>query len=456
MWSWMAHGSSLMQKMMRIKDTHTVVFGVLVATLVMAAAPVQAHWPAPANAPQAAPATQAISLEQARERAIQRNETWQIVQARIERSVAERRVALAGLLPLASLSATGTRGPEIKLGDRVFQPAFNWNAQAALTVPLLDLPAFAAYKQSGELIVQQQSLARWQRHLLMLEVEQAYFTLVSAEQEITIAERTRDLRKTYVERAEALVQAQIAVPLDVARARADMLQAEQAVVEAYMARDNAADALGTLLGEQPGQAWRATVTLTEAPPFVASAQPAMLNRADIEAQSAQLHALRYAEDAQWYALVPTLDLGASARFGPSTVSNPDGYIWSLSLSLTWALYDGGARYARAEAVQAQQREVSLQREQSMRQALVEITRAERDWQAADAQIRLTEEQVALAQQSLELARQRFEQGVASSLEINDANGALFNAEVAHNRAVLRAKLASIRVRYLKEITDAKD
>jgi outer membrane protein TolC len=87
--------------------------------------------------------------------------------------------------------------------------------------------------------------------------------------------------------------------------------------------------------------------------------------------------------------------------------------------------------------------------------MVEIARAERDWQAAQAQIQLADEQLALAQQSLELARQRFEQGVASSLEINDANGALFNAEITRNRGVLRAKLAAVRVRYLTEAIDAQ-
>jgi outer membrane protein TolC len=188
---------------------------------------------------------------------------------------------------------------------------------------------------------------------------------------------------------------------------------------------------------------------------VAGAAASLINRGDIAAQSAQLAGLRYAEDAQWYSLIPQLDLGTSARFGPPTVANPDGYIWSVSLSLTWALYDGGARYARAESIRAQQREVELVRAQSVRQGAVEIARAERDWQAAQAQIQLADEQLALAQQSLELARQRFEQGVASSLEINDANGALFNAEITRNRGVLRAKLAAVRVRYLTEAIDAQ-
>lgn len=423
---------------------------VFVATL---AAPLHAFIPAATVREE--PAPRPISLEDARKQAIQRNETWQIVQTRIERSQSERRVALAGLLPFANASAQGTIGPEIRLGDRVFQPAFNWNAQAALTIPLLDMPALANYLQSGELIEQQESLAKWQRTLLLLEVEQAYFTLVSAGQEVEIAERTRDLRKTYVERAEALVQAQVAVPIDVARARADYLQAEQAVVEARIAEANAADSLGVLMGEQPGMSWRGTIALKEAPPHVSGAAASLINRGDIAAQSAQLASLRYAEDAQWYALIPQLDLGTSARFGPPTVSNPDGYIWSVSLSLTWALYDGGARYARAESIRAQQREVELVRAQSVRQGTVEIARAERDWQAAQAQIQLADEQLALAQQSLELARQRFEQGVASSLEINDANGALFNAEITRNRGVLRAKLAAVRVRYLTEAIDAQ-
>jgi outer membrane protein TolC len=407
------------------------------------------------TAPQAEQSARLISLEDARAQAIQRNETWQIVQTRIERSQAERRVALAGLLPLANVTAQGLRGPEVKLGDRVFQPAFNWNAQAALTVPLLDLPALATYWQSGELIAQQEHLASWQRQLLLLELEQAYFTLVSAQQEIEIAERTRDLREVYVERAEALVQAQVAVPIDVARAKTDLLQAEQAVVEARVAQANAGDALASLMGEQPGSSWKATVELREAPVYAQTQTRSLVQRADFAAQTSQLSSLDYAEDSQWYALIPQLDLGASARFGPATVSNPNGYIWSVSLSFSWALYDGGARYARAESIRAQQREIRLARDQSMRQASVEITRAEREWQAAGAQILLTEEQVGLAQQSLDLAKQRFEQGVASSLEINDANGALFTAEIAHNRAVLRAKLASIRVRYLKEAVDAK-
>ena len=141
------------------------------------------------------------------------------------------------------------------------------------------------------------------------------------------------------------------------------------------------------------------------------------------------------------------------ELGPESAFNrPDGYRLSLTLSATWVLYDGGARYARLDRLESQVREQQLEYERSLRQASAGISRARRNWSSAVSAVDVAEQQVEAAQETYENARARFENGLANSLEVIDASQSLFQAKVSLNQRILDARTAAAEYRYLKRLT----
>lgn len=436
----------------------------LCATLLMGAAPLHAQ-PAPAapttpaaavSTPRPTPTVSAtLSLQEVFKAIEQRNERWEVTEARIAQSRAERRQAFANFLPSVSLNLSGQRNnQEIAFGDRVIRPQYNWSGNASAQVDLLNLsnyPTYRAAKAREQQVVRNMA---WQRRVLRQEAELAYITLKAAQADVAIVEQTIALRQENLKRAEALVTAQLAVPIDVARAKNLLLDAQRALLDAQVARGDASDSLAVLVGQQPGKLIAVTgaldthvridarsATLSEGDLFV---------RADLEAQRQGVVANQESEDAIFYRYFPTLVLGLNTQFGPATLNNPDGYTWTLSLSLSWLIYDGGLRAAQLDATRAQTRALRLERQLAERTARAEVVSARREFDAARAAISVAEEQVKTNAQALELARRRFDSGLASTLEVNDASQALLQSQLQLNRARLRAALAAARHRYLMQ------
>lgn len=412
---------------------------------------------APEASAQRAPAP-SWTLEQAIARAgEQDNVRLEVFRARIERARARVDEARAALLPTLRVSATGTRnGQEIRIGDRVFLPRYDWGANGAASVVLFDASLYPGLRQSQRLAEQVQADVTWRRRVLAFEIEQAALVLMAAQREVEIVTETIELRGQDVARLRALVEAASAVPLDVARAEQLVLEARQRLLDAQRARGDAAAAVRILAGKSPEGGLRLEGSLA-AWAESAALEPgeelgeALGRRQDFVAQAYQIEANRLAEDSVWGQLWPQLTLSANGRLGPSTVGNPDGFLWSVSLNLAWVLYDGGARTARAAQVEQQTRELRAQRRVQLLEASDEVLRVRREFEAARGSVEVATQQVELARRALQMAQRRFEAGVASSVELRDASQARLDAELALNQAHLRLATARARHELLMEL-----
>lgn len=397
-----------------------------------------------------------VTLEWVLEQLPQRHETWEITEMQIRQSETGRRQALAGLLPSLNLSAQFTRqsGDEVEVQGEVFRSNTDWGMTTRLGVRLFDAPAYLAYQQSGKLLEVTEAGVRWRRHLMLREGELAFFRLVAAQREVEIAESARELRQAYLEQAEALMGAGMAISVDVSRARAQVLEAEQRLLDAELARGDAADELAMLLGYRPDGALRAAfegmeemLSIDEGRGLADEARP------DFQSSLLGIEASGIGRRSTWASVLPTLELGATSQLGRPIGFNPEVHVWSVGLSLNWLLYDGGARYARIDQQEAQIREQELMLQQELRQASVEISRARRQFRRAMSAVDVAEEQVKVARETYEIVSARFDAGLATSLEVSDASQALFQAEVALNQLRLQTRQAEIQVRYLEDLPE---
>lgn len=397
----------------------------------------------------AAVSAQEITLETALEEALGANEDFAILAERVVQARTATREARAALLPQLSAGAsTSYTGQEVVVSDRVVQREIDWGITGSATLTLFNGAAYPLVAQAKRSLEATEFEAQWQGRALTFEVESAYYRLAAAQRALTIATATVELRQAYADQATALEASGIALPLDVARATVQLLEAQQAVLEAETNVGVSANALAVMLGREPtGQLRAAPTAPSDGPP-----DGGELNRerADLLANAQRVDAARALRSSRWWALAPTLGVGSNLRYGPPSFSSPRGLGWSVTLSLTWLLYDGGARYARIEAAESMLRETELRQQQLERYAVAGVQDALRQWQTAHRAIEVAQQQSEVARQAYDMTVARFQSGLATSIEVTESSDQLFRAESALSAAQLADDVAAARYRHLNE------
>lgn len=392
-----------------------------------------------------------LDLQTAKSQAAQSNEDFRIIEARIERAQALRREALSGLLPQVGLGVTTTiNGQEIVLQDRVITPRVDWGGSAFASIMLFDGRQYPTYSAAGLQVEATEKQAEWTRHLLNYEVEQAFYALAAAERELEIAENAVALRRAYADRANALAEQGVAIPLDAARAESQVLVAEQTVLASRAHLGNQADQLAILLGQEPGASIRVDAS-KEGRPTPPESTEGPANRRDLETEAILIEALKKQEDAIWWSLLPSLELRTTGRVGPQSLSNPDNFLWAVSLNLNWLLYDGGARYARARAIASETEIATLELAANERRVQGAYAGALRDWKAAFEAINVASRNLEVSRSAYEMATARFDAGLATSIEVTEASDELFRAELTLVQMELAADLAASRYRFARGV-----
>lgn len=393
-----------------------------------------------------------VTLEEVLQEVPDRHETREITEMEIRESRAMRRQALGALLP--QLDATGdvTRqsGDEVEIQGELVRQRYDWSVGATASVQIFDGPAYFDYREADALLEVTEARAQWQRHMLELDAEVAFFTLASAQRDVEIAEAAIDWRQDYLEEAEAMRDAGLAVGVDVSRARAEVLEAEQTLLEAEAALGDAADGLASLMGREPDGQLRADVDpddLETSPPDQRA--DVTDERADFSARRAQIEASDLSRRGVWWSYLPQVSLNFNPRWSRPTAFDPDRFNWTLSLTATWSIFQGGARQARADAAQAEVRREELEFERDIREADVEMAEALRQWRSTANRIDVARQRLEVAEETYEQVLAQYEQGLVSSLEVSDASQELLDAEQQLNQIRLQARLAEVRYRYLE-------
>lgn len=270
-----------------------------------------------------------------------------------------------------------------------------------------------------------------------------YTNLLGLEGLEAAAKRAEEVAEQRIADAKLQIEAGTATPLSATRAETDRATAEGERIRVSAQRRRLVAQLGLLLGadgplevraeplgpflERPG----------DGPEARRSVRAADKKRAAAEAQVG-LH------DMKW---LPTL-----AAEGTLLYQNFDGFAGTPFLAqgiftLAIPIYDGGERYAATRLARAQvvaaERGLALAR----REARAYLDTARADLVAAQAELDQAAAQLALAKASVEQAENLASGGLATALELADADARRFSADrlVAQKRLAL--DLARLRVHY---------
>ncbi len=360
--------------------------------------------------------------------------------------------ALAPLLPqlsgLVSASQTQVTSPSAttgKVSTSSSRLADNFLAQMQLSQLLFDfgknLAATEAARKLAEVAVEDVEL---QRQLISLAVKEAYTNILFAGRLIRVQDQAVQRAELNLRSAKGFFEVGTRPKSDVARAEVDVANARVDLIRARNALRTARVALNTAMAIDVDTPTEIQDNLVFEAANLDRAQlrgEALRSRPEYRQSKLRVSAAEATERQTFRDFFP--DISGNGSYGGTQPQLNEN--WTLGLSLSWTLFDGGNRVARyheakANLEGARQRVKSTELDiiQNVEQAEIAVEEAQERIQAAQAL-------VASAQENFRLAQGRFDAGVGTILELTDAQLALTQAQNTEAQALADYRIALARL-----------
>jgi outer membrane protein TolC len=418
------------------------------------AAVVAAVLTAPGATPTSTPTT-SLSLADALAELDRQNPTLAQARARADEASALSRQVLAALLP--QLAATGgvvhnsdqVKTPTLPIAGAppaiLIQPLDQFSVGASLRLPLVVPTAWFDLAASRDAARGAAEQAGATRLALRAALASSAHLALAVEEAVAAGERAVENAAALAVSADRKVRAGTAAPLDALRAATEQVRREGDLVRSRAELDRIRLALGVLLGRD-GPVRIEVPADAPAPPAAAAealVAEALAARPELRAQAAQADAARAQVRSAWARLAPQLSVSGAVFAADVPYPTGEKQGWRTSLDLAWPLYDGGLRYGKRDEAEARLAAAHAAGEAQRLAVSQEALDARREVAVAAERLRLAVEQRRLAAEAAGSAQRSFDAGVASSLDVVDANDRLYSAEVG--LAESRARLAAARV-----------
>lgn len=393
-----------------------------------------------------------LSLESALRELDQQSPGLESSRARAQAASGMVQQVTAALLP--TLGASGSyvlNSDEVKLsfealaalpgapdpGEVVIQPLDAWTAAAAVRVPLLiprawyDVEAARAGQQALEKSAE----------VTRREARAAYAKLahgaVALEEVVAASERAVELATAQRDSAGRRTRAGMAAPLDVLRASTEVVRRESDLARARAELERARLALGILLGRN--EPVRVTVAPRSEGGLRSRASGGHSTQPEVELLEARAKAERAKIRSARARALPELSATGTAFVSDEPYPTQKHHGWRFAVDLTIPVYDGGLRQGKRREAEASQRAIAADLAQQRLRISQAVADARRDVTVSKEGLRLSITRQQLADDAARSAKRSYDAGVASTLDVLDANDRLYQAEVSVADA--RARLA---------------
>lgn len=398
------------------------------------------------------------TLERSLDYALAHNPDARIAQQRIAAAQGGLEQANSAFWPRLQVQSgyTRTDNPMLAFGSilnqRSYSSSLNFNdvpdvddlnARGIVTVPLYAGGRNVAGRQSAKAnteAAKQESAAV--RNTLSFEVSRAFHTVLKTRQFIRATEAAVNSYESNLSIASKRLNGGTLLKSDVLDVEVRLAQAREDVVRARNANTLAVRALRNLLGIEEGE-----FTVADTAPTVS-----VPNSGDF-AQRPELAAARERESAAQAQVrgmksgyQPRVSAFGSLDYDYGWVTGGDGKSYTAGVLLQWDLWDGFSTRAKTREARANL-ESTREEQRKLRLALdFELEQARLDLKTASERLVVSEKSVELAEESAKLTRGRFEQGLALSTQLIDAETALVAARVRRAEAESDQRIAIAALR----------
>ena len=389
--------------------------------------------------------TATLTLAEAETQALANQPRLLAAQLRARGSAERIREARSGYLPLVAFNATGVRVADTGTATAVgFLTTSSISDRFAyggnLTQLVTDFGRTSALVGSARASADAQSdVATLTRAQMRLNVREAYYQVLGAEAVLRAARGALGNRALISRQLSALAASELKSTLDVNFAKVLESEAELAVVRAESVVAEQRAHLATVMGlPRPVSAALADVTAT--PEALPAAPDDLLargqtQRADLSAAQAEQKASAEFALSEKKLSYPNLNvLGAAGQIPFHDHTLHDNYA-AAGFNLNIPIFNGGAYQARQAEAQleasAKARDVDDLRLQVSEQIRDSWYRANEAYRSLD----VTERLVAESKEALRLAQDRYDAGLGSIVELNEAQLNETSAEISAADAI---------------------
>jgi multidrug efflux system outer membrane protein len=373
--------------------------------------------------------------------ALENNRDLRVAALNVEATRAQYQIQRADQLPNLNATATATRGRTPAILSPTGQSFVGNEYQVGLAVTSFELDFFGRVRSLSDAALAQYFATEEAR-------QSAHISLVAAVATAYLNERGLAEQEDYARRTYAAWQDDYKLTkqrFDVGASSALDLRQDEILVETARAslatitrqRAQAVNALTLLVGKPlesipdlpPAQPLSAQNIITEIPAGLPS--DLIERRPDIRSAEQQLKSYNANIGAARAAFFPRISLTA----GIGTVSDQFSGLfdagtrqWSFAPSITLPIFEGGRNVANLDLANVRKNIAVANYEKTIQTAFREVADALVARGSLDEQIDAQEKVQAAQADRLRLAEQRYKNGVASSLDLLDAQRQLFSGE----------------------------
>ncbi len=280
------------------------------------------------------------------------------------------------------------------------------------------------------------------RHTLAFEVARTFYTVQKARSVVEVAEAGLKSFEGHLQVARQRLQSGAILRSEVLDLQVRVAQAREELVRSRNAHAIAEHALRNLLGMGPGALSLEGTVMEPSPPADGDASRRPEWRV--------IQALRRSVDQEVLrakaGFQPRVSAFGSLDSDSGWKTDGNGRSYTAGLMVQWDVWDGKLTQSRVAEARANADAIEEQ-EQKLRLSIdFELAEARVQLEGATERLAVSVAAIAQAEESVALSRARFEQGLALSLQLTDAQTALTTARVrqVEARADQRIAIAALR------------
>jgi len=278
------------------------------------------------------------------------------------------------------------------------------------------------------------------------QVARAYLAAQKAQTDVETAEANIKLSQAVLAQAEHQKIAGTGTGIEVTRAKVQLANDRQRLLDAQNQLRAASLRLLRVIGLRLDTDLRLTDKLEHTPIDAVTLEQAraeaIRQRADLRAQQDREAQARLTADATKMERLPSVAAFADyGSIGTAITSSLPTRTYGISVRVP--IFDGARRDARRAESASQYRQERIRTNDLKEQVELDVRLALDDLQSAEDQVKVASEGLDLAQQELTQARRRYDAGVATSLEVTDAQTRLERARDNQTAALYLYNVARV-------------
>ncbi|MBI1804543.1 MAG: TolC family protein [Ignavibacteriae bacterium] len=359
--------------------------------------------------------------------------------------------ATASYLPSIMSSATASRTE----GAFVFNPDFpprdqkynNYSASIQANQTIFDFgKTISRVSASGKLVDAAEADYQSTRSAVVMNAQLSYFGYIQAKQIVGVDEEAVANAEAHVKQAKAFFSVGKRAQVDVTKTEVDLANANVNLIRARNQLRVAKLQLDNAMGVHPVGEYVLVDSLA-VQPFAMVLDSvraiAMQQRPELLSARARVDANQSLVTAAWTQHLPTL-----SAFGTYTWSNFDFPLfsrWNAGVTFTLPIFQGFATQAGVDQARANADIAQANLDVLTQNAVLDIEQNYFGLKEAEERIGASSKLVEQAEENLNIAERQYAAGVASALEVTDAQVSLSNARITKIQALYDYNSSLVRL-----------